>query len=86
MKNESGAATPRQIQMNNNNDSDGSTVRQVSRELLDKHLCLIAEAEESGKPYIAEAAHELWARHEIGLTVLQAMLWDANAETMAVAS
>ena len=44
------------------------------RDLLDRHLLVIAEAEEKGFPDIARQASEAWTLHEIAVVALEDIL------------
>jgi hypothetical protein len=44
------------------------------RDLLDRHLVLVAEAEDKGLDDIAGKAKEAWMLHEIAIAALESML------------
>jgi hypothetical protein len=46
----------------------------ASRELLDRHLTLIAESEERGFPEVGQLANEIWSLHEVALDALNEIL------------
>jgi hypothetical protein len=48
-----------------------TTEIQASRDLLTRHLLLVAEAEEKGWVNVADKANLLWSDHESGITRLE---------------
>jgi hypothetical protein len=46
----------------------------TGRDLLDRHLLILAEAEATGFPEIADRANEVWALHEIAIDTLNEYL------------
>ena len=48
------------------------------RDLLDRHLAIVAEAERKGRPEIAEQANEIWSLHEAAVAALNDILEAAS--------
>jgi hypothetical protein len=50
----------------------------VSRDLIDRHLAVVAEAEDRGLPVIVQETNSVWQFHEIALSALEGMLAEAH--------